>query len=85
VPDEQIGRTVDLHSEGCRDAVGYRDVPDEPARPAAGQCGSSPIEDPDIIEKIITHLDAKAAAPEATRRRPPCRAPPQQGLFDETG
>jgi len=42
------------------------------------------IEDPDVIEKILAHLDAKAAEPEATRR-PPCRAPPQQGLFDETG
>ena len=42
------------------------------------------IEDPDVIEKILTHLDAKAPEPEATRR-PPCRAPPQRGLFDETG
>ena len=42
------------------------------------------IEDPDVIKKFITHLDAKAAEPEATRR-PPCQAPPQQGLFDETG
>ncbi len=38
------------------------------------------IEDPEVIEKILTHLDAKGAAPEATRR-PPCRAPPQAGLF----
>ena len=73
-----------MHSEGCRDAVEYREVPDENARPAAGQCGSSPIEDPDVIEKILAHLDAKAAEPEATRR-PPSRAPPEQGLFDETG
>ncbi len=42
------------------------------------------IEDPDVIEKILTHLDAKAPEPKATRR-PPCRAPPQRGLFDETG
>jgi hypothetical protein len=42
------------------------------------------IEDPDVIEKILTHLDVKAPEPEATRR-PPCRAPPQRGLFDETG
>ena len=39
------------------------------------------IEDPEVIEKILTHLDAKGAAPEASRR-PPCRAPPQAGLFD---
>jgi len=34
-----------------------------------------------VIEKILTHLDAKGGAAEATRR-PPCRAPPQTGLFD---
>jgi hypothetical protein len=42
------------------------------------------IEDPDVIEKILAHLDGKAPEPKATRR-PPCRAPPQRGLFDETG
>ena len=39
------------------------------------------IEDPGVMEKILTHLDAKGAALEATRR-PPRRAPPQAGLFD---
>ena len=38
------------------------------------------IEDPEVIEKIFTHLYAKAGAPEAIRR-PPCRASPQTGLF----
>jgi hypothetical protein len=42
------------------------------------------IEDPNVIEKILAHLDAKVAAPDVPRR-PPCRAPPQRGLFDETG
>ena len=42
------------------------------------------IEDPDVFEKIITHSDAKAAKSEATRR-PPFRAPPHRGSFDETG
>lgn len=42
------------------------------------------IEDADVIEKILAHLDAKASESEALRR-PPCRAPPQRGLFDETG
>ena len=42
------------------------------------------IEDPEVIEKILTHLDGKAPEPKATRR-PPWRAPPQRGLFDETG
>ncbi len=41
------------------------------------------IEDPEVIEKILTHLDAKAAEPR-TIRSPPCRAPPQAGLFDRT-
>ena len=39
------------------------------------------IEDAEVIEKILTHLDAKAAEPQAPRR-PPCRAPPRGGLFD---
>jgi hypothetical protein len=42
------------------------------------------IEDPAIIEKILTHLNANAAELDATRR-PPVRAPPQRGWFDETG
>jgi len=36
------------------------------------------IEDPVVIEKILTHLDARAPGPEALMR-PPCRAPPQPG------
>jgi len=42
------------------------------------------IEDPAVIEKILAHLDAKVAEPDAPPR-PPCRAPPQRRLFDETG
>jgi len=42
------------------------------------------IEDAEVIEKILAHLDAKGAECEATRR-PPCRAPPRRGLFDATG
>jgi hypothetical protein len=33
------------------------------------------IEDPVVIEKILAHLDAKAAAVQASGP-PPCRAPP---------
>ena len=33
------------------------------------------IEDPVVIEKILAHLDARAAAAQAARP-PPCRAPP---------
>ena len=36
------------------------------------------IEDPDVIETIHAHLDAKVAEPDAPRR-PPCRAPPNGG------
>lgn len=42
------------------------------------------IEDPAVIERILTHLDAQVSEPEAPRR-PPCRAPPERGLFDTTG
>ena len=38
------------------------------------------IEDLDVIEKILTHLDEKGGSAEASRR-PPCRGPPQTGLF----
>ena len=38
------------------------------------------IEDPKVIAKILTHLDAQAAEPQ-TARLPPCRAPPQARLF----
>ncbi len=38
------------------------------------------IEDPVVIEKILVHLDRKAACG-AARRLPPCRAPPQASLF----
>jgi hypothetical protein len=42
------------------------------------------IEDPEVIEKRLARLDAKVSEPEALRR-PPSRAAPQRGLFDETG
>jgi hypothetical protein len=42
------------------------------------------IEHADVIEKILAHPDAKSPESEGTRR-PPCRAPPQRGLFDEAG
>ena len=38
------------------------------------------IEDPVVIEQILTHLDRKDAAG-AARHLPPCRAPPQASLF----
>ncbi len=38
------------------------------------------IDDPVVIENILTHLDRKDAAG-AARHLPPCRAPPQARLF----
>jgi hypothetical protein len=41
------------------------------------------IEDPAVIKKILTHLDNKdASASAGPSRLPPCRTPPQAGLFD---
>jgi hypothetical protein len=39
------------------------------------------IEDPVLIAKILTHLDAQAPAPPAAIR-PPCPAPPQRKQFE---
>ena len=38
------------------------------------------IEDPAVIQKILAHLDKKAASV-ATGMVPQCRAPPPTGLF----
>jgi hypothetical protein len=51
-----------------------------------GHCGGTVriigcIEDPVVIEKILTHLEGKAASVEAYRQ-PACRAPPQVGASD---
>jgi hypothetical protein len=40
------------------------------------------IEDPAVIETILAHLDAKAAAAQAARP-PPCRGPPEAGSRGE--
>ena len=50
------------------------------------ECGSAVkviacIEDPVVINKILTHLDKKAATA-GTARLPECRAPPATGWFD---
>jgi hypothetical protein len=39
------------------------------------------IEEAEVIEKILTHVDKRDASA-ATSRLPPCRAPPQASLFD---
>jgi hypothetical protein len=38
-------------------------------------------EDAEVIEKILARLDKKTTEPQGPWR-PPCRAPPQCGLFD---
>ncbi len=39
------------------------------------------IDNPEVIEKILAHLDAKTADADASQR-PTCRAPPQAGMSD---
>ena len=64
-------------AEGCRVAVGYRDVPDE----TCPRCGGTlkiiaSIEDDEVIEKILGHVDAQVQQPKAATL-PRSRAPPQ--------
>ncbi len=71
-----------MHSAGCRVAVGHREVPDETCRACGGALEIiAIIEDPVVIEKILSHLVQKATSAEPCRL-PPSRAPPQAGLFD---
>jgi hypothetical protein len=39
------------------------------------------IEDPEVIKKILTHLDGQSAPRQPGFSLPPTRAPPQLGLF----
>ena len=64
-------------------ASGFSVSTSRPVRPAAVRIIAC-IEDPAVIEKHFAHLDAKALEPDVPLR-PPCRAPPQRELFDETG
>ncbi len=41
------------------------------------------IDGPDVIERVLVYLAAKAAGPEAPKP-PRCRAPPQASLFDRS-
>ena len=75
-PGDLVGIDIDQSAglligtaAGCRDAVGYRDVPDE----TCCACGGAVriiacIGDPVVIDKILAHLDANAPEPNATRR-----------------
>ena len=67
---------------GCREAVGCRDVADETCRACGGALRViACIEDPVVIEKILSHLDKKTSFVD-TNRLPETRASPQRGLFD---
>ena len=79
--DKSAGQPTCIVAD-CREAGGHRDVPDETCKTCGGDvkiivC----IEDPVVIEDILTHLKRKDASG-AVRRLPPCRAPPQASLFD---
>ena len=81
-PDEPTPaeRRASMTWAQCRKRVFGIDIESCPA------CGGAVriiacIEDPAVIEKILTHLDVKAANSEVPRL-PPCRAPPQRWLFD---
>ena len=65
---QRLKRVFNIDIETCRECGGA-------ARIIA--C----IDDPVVIEKILTHLDQKGALAEVFRQ-PRCRAPPQAGLFD---
>jgi hypothetical protein len=79
--DKSAGQPICTVAD-CREAVGHRDVPDETCRACGGALEIiACIEDPVVIEKILSHLDHKAASAEPCRL-PPSRAPPQAGLFD---
>jgi hypothetical protein len=61
----RLKRVFDIDKETCSECGGDVSI-------------IASIEDPAIIQKILAHLDEKAA----TTRLPPCRAPPVTGLFD---
>jgi hypothetical protein len=67
-------------TEGRREAVGHRDVPDETCR----QCGGklrviAGIEEPAVIERILEHLRHTVGPVDPA---PPSRAPPKGERFD---
>jgi hypothetical protein len=77
---QRLKRVFSIDIETCRECgEAVKIMPKALAR-LAGQALAC-IDDPVVIEKILTHLDEKGAAAEACRQ-PRCRAPPQAALFD---
>lgn len=67
---------------GCREAIGYRDLPDETCRASGGALKVIAfIEDPIVIEKILGQLNEKATLA-GTHLLPESRIPPLAGLFE---
>jgi hypothetical protein len=75
------GRSHNPRDNDLRDASNAIRVGIETRPACRGALPIACIEHPYVIAKILTHLDAKGAEPQAPRR-PPCRAPPPPGLFD---
>ena len=56
----------------CREAVGHRDVPDETCEYCGGTVRIiASIEDPAVIEKILTHIERRDTASSHAPRAPP--------------
>jgi hypothetical protein len=54
--DKSAGQPI-CTAEGCREAVGYKEVPDEHVRLAAGQSGSLPVsKTPSSLRRFSTIL-----------------------------
>jgi hypothetical protein len=76
---QRLKRVFNIDIEICRECGGAVRIMPKALATLAGQALAC-IDDPVVIEKILTHLDEKDASAEASRR-PRCRAPPQAGLF----
>ena len=68
-----------LGGETCSKCGGDVRIIPKALAPLAGQALAS-IEDPEVIRKILDHLDEKVT-PTATDLLPESRAPPATGLF----
>ena len=72
-------KLIPLLKKNAAAAEDKRDLPDDSMAALKAAC----IEDPQVIEKILAHLDKKTT--DSPGGPPPCRAPPQRGLFDSAG
>ena len=69
--DKSAGQPICTVSD-CREAVGHRDVPDETCEYCGGTVRIiASIEDPAVIEKILTHIERRDTASSHAPRAPP--------------